>query len=342
MGANRNEATEETKLSQKCQQGLDGLNCEYVLDIEGADNLYLPKEVKKNDFESTIVEIGCTGGKLTAYVNPVHCIRPNNIKPLGIVDAIRLELIYSEVVEFIQEYLKKYLGDKHSEEYIQKLKVTRLECNLTLPCQAGARPTDIINLFDRVYDKTVLHRRFRKKYEKVNESFYYVRPKMYAIKVYSKESEQKAIGNFNVEDNLLRIEVVFLQRSIVRMYGEEKRTLGDVLTKQAVVTLCQEYKRVFEDEIISRGIKPFLNKCVEKLLESLRDPENKQPVAETIAKCREYIPDIEVLRRALKRWYREKEIEDGSRQTIRHYRNRNFNIPEGVIQTIKAFRNATE
>lgn len=77
------------KLNKKrCQQGLDGLNAVYKIALDGMNKLYLEKEVLKNKEGNSIVEIDCVGGKVRVYVNAVNGVRPNNVKPIGIVDAI--------------------------------------------------------------------------------------------------------------------------------------------------------------------------------------------------------------------------------------------------------------
>ena len=97
-----------TMNKKKGQQGLDGLNLEYSINLDNAKHLYIPAEELKNEAEHTVVKIDCVGGKIRAYVNAVHALRPNNIKPLGVADTIKLELVKSKVVEFIKTYLQLY------------------------------------------------------------------------------------------------------------------------------------------------------------------------------------------------------------------------------------------
>ena len=150
---------------KKSQAGLDGMNLEYSLGLEGMDKLYLPEEELKNEVEHTVIKINCIGGKIRAYVNAVHTLRPNNIKPLGVADTIKLELVKSKVVEFIKTYLQKNLGNQYSAKYIDSLKVTQLECNLTLKCCGSATPSAVISLFDLAYDETGIRRKRKQKSE---------------------------------------------------------------------------------------------------------------------------------------------------------------------------------
>ena len=323
---------------KKCQQGLDGMNLEYTLGLEGMENLYLPERELKNEANNTIVRISVVGGKIRAYINAVHSIRPNNVRPLGIADAIKLELVQSKVTEFIRSYLQENLQSKYSEEFISGLKVTALECNITLPCVDGATPSDVIHLLDMSLDRTVVFRKRKvcSKCEKANTGVQYTRPKEYRLKIYDKTDEQRTKGNLSVESNLLRIECVFIDRSLKRMY-EDKRTLGDILSKRAIEILCKEYKRALTEDIIGAFVKPYLMACKNKLVESLTTSDSGHEISDTVMRYREIIVDVEVLRKALQKWYAIRNVNDISKQVICQYRKKGLGLPEGVLRTIKAF-----
>lgn len=326
---------------EQCRSGLDGLNVEYTLELADAKKICLPLEKLKNEADETIASMQCVRGKITAYVNAVHCIRPNNVKPFGIADAIKMELAREQIVSFMRSYIQRHLSGQTPERVIQNVRVKSLECNITLPCEGEATPSAVVTLFDLAFNRTVLFRKQREnvQYEKVNMSCLYTKPKKYRLKIYDKTAEQYEKGNLLVEKKLLRIEVVFLDRLLRRMYGK-KRTVIDVLSAHSIEVMCREYKRVFEEDIINLNIKPFLNYCVKRLFESLVTAENGNEISETIARCRELIPDIEVLRKALKKWYRYRGVADNSKQAIRHYRSKNFGLPVDVLKTIRVFHKA--
>lgn len=144
MNAEKTKKSFSSRLSKNSQQGLDGMNLQYALSIEGAERLCLPGKPMYNDNGKTIAEISCVGGKLSAYVNAVHCIRPNNLKPLTVTEAIKLEMIKSEVIGFMQDYLKEHLQGQDSEGYVDNLMVKELECNLTLACVNGAIKSGVV------------------------------------------------------------------------------------------------------------------------------------------------------------------------------------------------------
>ena len=327
---------------KKGLQGLDGLNAEYSINLENAKHLYLPPEELKNEVGNTVIKIDCVGGKIRAYINVVHALRPNNIKPFGVADAIKLELVNEKVIGFIKTYLQKNLQNQYSDEYIDNLKVTNMECNLTIKCYGNATPSSIISLFDLAYDETGIRRKRKRKteYEKINKSWVHYKPKEYKIKVYDKSIEQHERGNPLVENNLLRIEVVFIDRSLKRMYGDN-RNLSNILTKQSLEILCHEYKRVLTEDIIEKNIKPCLDYCVQSIFESLTYSESGKEISETVARHKELIVDIEILRRALKKYYRFRNANDNTKQIICQYRKKNLGLPEDVIKTVKLFHSSS-
>lgn len=332
---------EKVRLNKKkCRQGLDGMNLELILGLED-ERLYLPLEELKNEAGNTIVSVECIGGKVKAYVNAVHQIRPNNVKPFGIADAAKLELVKSRVTDFIQRYLQKHTNGRYSGAAIQNMTVKALEVNVTMPCVGGATPSEVISLLDLALDKTVLFRKqnLPLKYEKVNTGCLFSKAREYRLKIYDKTTEQHKKGNPLVQKNLLRVEVVFIDRALRRMFGN-RRGLLDMLSAEAIETMCRNYKQILEFDIINGGLKPCLDYCTSQLVESLVSAETGREISETIAKYKELIPDIEVLRRALKRWYSIRGEADKSRQAISYYRQKKIGLPEGVLKTIRAFHDA--
>lgn len=330
------------KLNKKrCQQGLDGLNAVYKIALDGMNKLYLEKEVLKNKEGNSIVEIDCVGGKVRVYVNAVNGVRPNNVKPIGVVDAIKLELVQPQVIEFIKGYLQKHLQSQYSDEFIDNLKVVSLEVNLTLPCVGGATPSDVIHLMDMALDKTVVFRKRKpnSKCDKVNTSCLYSKPKEYRLKIYDKSCEQHEKRNPLVEKNLLRIECILIDRRIIRAFGDDKRMLKDILTKQAIGVMCEEYKKIFTEDIIP-CVKEYLNNARDVLYESLSSSHSGKEISDTICRHRELIADWEVMRVVLKKWYRSRGVEDRSKQMIHKYRQKELGIPDGVLQTIKNFHSS--
>lgn len=323
---------------------MDGIQTEITLTVKEADTLTIDEEVLKNGEDKEIGLISCRKGKVSMYINPVYCIRPNNVNPFGIVDTIKMEVVRSMVLEAIREYLKRHLQTEYSEEDLNRITVMQAECNITLKVDC-AEISDVVNLFEKAFDETILYRKRRNKankkdFEKKSTSCSYTVPKKYFVKIYDKTEEQLAKGNPMVEKHLLRIEIKFFSASLKRMYQGEN-TLSNILTENGLLVLCREYKRAFE-EIETKCLKPYLSYCKKKLYESLIDSKTGNEISETVARHKDLIVDMEVFRRALKMYFKEfKKTEDRSHKIIYNYKKNDFGIPMGVLDAIKMFHNAT-
>ena len=327
------------KLSKKkCESGLDGMNLTYQIDADGLQDVCLPPEYLRNQKGNTIVKIDCICGKIRVFVNAVQDIRPNNTKPLGIVEAINLEIIRPKVIRFIKEYLQKHLQEKYEDKFVEALKVVSVEVNLTLPCVGHATPSDVIQLIDSALDRTALYRKTKvtSRYSKVNTACLYVKEKQYRLKIYDKTEEQREHGNLFVARKLLRIECVLISRRLVRTFGKENLTLSTILSPDGVYMLCRAYKSIFVEEFIP-AIESFLNHAKETLVESFIDRSAGNTILETLACHKELICDIEVLRKALQKWYKLRGVEDRSKQAIYKCRRKDLGLKEDAIRTIRAF-----
>ena len=103
--------------------------------------------------------------------------------------------------------------------------------------------------------------------------------------------------------------------------------------------LIDQYQETFTD-MCEKNIKPMLNGCVQEVFECLTTSNSGKEISEALYKCKECIVDVEVLRKALKKWYAFKKQADRSKQVIAYYRDNNFGMPEDVIRTIKQMHNS--
>lgn len=252
-----------------------------------------------------IMKISCWGGKLSAYVNLPNAIRPNNVQPFQLSDCIKIELVRNQVIEHMRSYLQKHLKDKYSDEFLSMMSVTKMECNLTIKCVGNCKPKDVIRLFERSFAKVTVYKETDpngKTHRKPERGITTTKPHEWVLKVYDKTFQQRQAGNLKVESNLIRVELVFLDRMLDRMYST-KKSLEDILTRKAIKTLIDQYQVTF-DEICKKNITPMLNACVQEIFESLTCSTPRKEVSETLIKCKELIVDTEVLRKALKKWYK--------------------------------------
>lgn len=330
-------------MGQKKMQGADGVNFQLQLTVAGLESINLPEENLTNQSGNDIMKISCWGGKLSAYVNLPNAIRPNNVQPFQLSDCIKLELVRNQVFEYMRLYLQRHLQDKYSDEFLSMMSVTKMECNLTVKCLGDCKPKDVIRLFERSFAKVTVYKETDpngKTHKKPERGITTTKPHEWVLKVYDKTFQQRQAGNLKVESNLIRVELVFLDRMLGRMYGDRK-SLEDILTRKSIKTLIDQYQVTF-DEICQKNIKPMLNACVQDVFETLTQSDSGNEVSHTLIKCKELIVDIEILRKALKKWYMEhRHTPDISKRMVSYYRNNaKFEIPSDVLKTLKLMHNS--
>lgn len=122
-------------MGKKKLQGADGINFQMQLTIKGLETVTFPKETLTNESGKDIAWIECLGGKVSAYVNLPHAVRPNNIQPFQLSDCIQIDLISDKVIEYMKAYLKKHMKGNYSNEILKQLNVSSMECNITIMSQ---------------------------------------------------------------------------------------------------------------------------------------------------------------------------------------------------------------
>lgn len=245
-------------MGKKKLQGADGMNFQLQLTIKGLESINLPEENLTNESGNDIMKISCWGGKLSAYVNLPNAIRPNNVQPFQLSDCIKIELVRNQVIEHMRSYLQKHLKDKYSDEFLSMMSVTKMECNLTIKCVGDCKPKDVIRLFERSFAKVTVYKETDpngKTHRKPERGITTTKPHEWVLKVYDKTFQQRQAGNLKVESNLIRVELVFLDRMLDRMYSS-KKSLEDILTRKAIKALIDQYQETF-DEICKKNITPM-------------------------------------------------------------------------------------
>lgn len=338
----------KVKLNQKkCQSGYDCMEFQYKIGLDGIKDLEFKKtQDNKAKNPKSIVEIKGNGGMISGAINPAHYLHADNRKPFGIVDAIKLEMLRNNVLEYLKNCLQEQLQDKYSDEYIQKLRITRVEINITLSCVGKATPSDMTHLFDMALDRTKVYRRRKKgsKCEKENTGMGYERKHYHVLKLYDKFDDFDR-QDIPLEDNMFRLEIAFIDKTLNTLFGEDGRTIENILSAQSLDALCREYKRVLEEELIEQQIKPYLNDCVATLYESLTWSDSGKEISDTVMRYKEIIVDIKCLRRALHKWYKKRQekdpaVKDRTDEIIYKYRNKGLGLPEDTLKTLKAFHMA--
>lgn len=324
---------------KKCETGMDTL--EFSITLEGMENLSFDEEPLPNDIGKSIVTVKCVNGKVIGSVSAVHCIRNTNAEPFSLTDCIKMEIVRNKVFDFIRDYLKRNLGSKYEDKYFENSRVTSLEVNITRPCVGKALPSDMCHFLNVVFGKAKVFtdRKPGSRCDIVKDGIVYEKKHLYQLKIYDKEKDLHRQGVPIAERKSFRLEVVFKDRKLNSMFGENKRTLDNVLSAKSLDVMCRAYKEVF-DEIIEQHIIPWLNDCVADLFESLTQSESGNEISDTIMRHKNIIVDVECLRRALKRWYKFRGVEDRSKQMIHKYRNKDLGLAEDVLKTLRAFHQA--
>ncbi len=321
---------------KKCETGMDTL--EFSITLEGMENLSFDEETLPNKADKSIVTVKCVNGKVIGSASAVHCIRNTNAEPFSLTDCIKMEIVRNKVFEFIRDYLKKNLGSKYEDKYFEDSRVTSLEVNITRPCVGKALPSDMCHFLNVVFGKAKVFtdRKPGSRCDIVKDGIVYEKKHLYQLKIYDKEKDLHRQGVPTAERKSFRLEVVFKDRKLNSMFGENKRTLDNVLSAKSLDVMCRTYKEVF-DEIIEQHIIPWLNDCVADLFESLTQSESANEISDTIMRHKNIIVDVECLRRALKKWYKFRGVEDRSKQMIHKYRNKDLGLAEDVLKTLRAF-----
>ena len=226
-------------MSAKKLQGADGLNFEMKLTMALLGNHNFPKESDWNEKGNEIISVEVQSGKLLVYVNLSHAVYPTNVYSFQLSDCIEIDNIRSRVLDFVKQYLKIYLEfeDKYIEGILPKINIVRMECNSTIQCIGKCKPKDVVNLFEKAFPKVTVYKEttdLKQIHKKPKTGMTARNPHERILKVYDKSFEQKKVGNFDVEPNLIRVELVFLDRMLKRMYSNKRAFHIDVVRCKSI------------------------------------------------------------------------------------------------------------
>lgn len=316
----------------KSKQGTDCYKFEVVFQ---GDLKNLPKQPLINEQGKKYGAVEVKDGKATVALVLPKYIRKTNVQPFTLMDSIYLEIIKNDC----EEQLKHLLGAELDS------KIKSIECNITQRVSGQATQSDVLNLLNHAL---LNHERDNLKYVGASKKCRYKeetrtlisrKPHYYIIKAYDKsmqlkkERKDQKKDMSTVPDGLLRIEIIMVERTLEKLFGN-KTSFYDILTKKSLIEILREYKRIFCDEIIDIQVKQYLNSCVLNLVESLCETE--KPL-KTIAKDRELIPDMEVFMRAIKKWQKIRGVADNSLRDAKHYAQK-YELPQNVILTLHDFK----
>lgn len=316
--------------------GCDGFNFE--LAIGGANrDVYLEKAPLKNRHGQKYGDVEVDKGKININISLPKYIRDDNTKPFDLVDISFLESLLNDFEQALAATLQ---GIVDEDTDLLSATAKSIECNITIPVSGKSTCSQVLDLLNRSFTETtntVYQSASKKcKYDKENETVIIPKKNYYKLKCYNKTLEQLRLGNF-VGENLLRIEVVMLNRTIVKLFGNDC-TARKILKKQGLKQIIAEYKRIFREDVIDGHVKPCLSDVKDILFESLEETNSQ---TETIALYKQLVVDERVFRKALEKWY----LSNGNnlkqaKQNAATYicRNKNkYGFPENVVDTLRKF-----
>lgn len=335
----RNEVQKTAKRSMgECYIGGDTFNFEMA--VEGANEgiaLDLTPLKSSNGKEFGAVEIN--KGKISIKVSLPKFIRPDNIMPFSMSDAIMLEVMKNDIEPALKLALKGKIDDRLD---VLSATAKSIECNITKRVAGDSTCSHVLNLINRSFHEgtNIVYQRAstKCKYDKENETVIVRKRNYYVLKSYDKSLQQRKAGNQHIENGLLRIEVIMLNRTIDKLFGTSP-TIENVLTEQGLMRIIKEYKRIFIEDVINGHIRPCLRYVTDTLFKTLTEKDNQ---LKAIALHKEIIMDVAILHKALVKWYKAKGYsKERAKRNADTYICRcriKYGFPTNVIDTMREFK----
>lgn len=244
----------------------------------------------------------------------------------------------------LEEQLQRLFGN------ISENRLTSFECNITqLVC--GAQTCEQVNNVLRLLNASTLSKRADKQnklYVNATQGNRYrmnvsgmvthsVKGK-YVLNAYNKYFQiwKDCVNRNEISEGLLRIEIVMQKRTLKKLF-HDRLSISNILQKTSLIAIMNEYKRIYSDELIKEYVEPCLSKCTDILYEYMTQTSSPHFISETIAKHKDIIFDVKILRKALKRYYKFRNMPDNSRNNV-YKLTKNYEILKDVIATLKEFR----
>lgn len=324
-----------------CRSGVDCLT--FIIEFDQVvKDISEIKLCNKNKQEYGFISV--TSGTGIVSINLAKSIRGDNIKSFGLTDVIALEMIKDVVLT----ELKNIIG------YEVRTVLKSLEVNLTTNLIGDTKADNVLKLFHH----STLHakqdkrdnlmylgkNRFRTLDDEAHSLI--VRfPGQMVLKVYDKSFEAKSkepserIRN-NIPDDLIRVECVFLDRTLTRLFGT-KLSIEEVLTKASLIVVLDEFKRIVCGKLIDIDMKKYLSACTIELTEQIQNAhdeakknKDKYYLNAAVANNKHLIPSVEILQKALKRFYKMRRVIDNSARDAKIL-SETYDISFDLFKTIK-------
>lgn len=178
------------------------------------------KGTRKMDNTTNKHEFACNAGKVTEYEVKEH------------IDTIMVGFRgFSKEVSIVKWNDKKPVFDIRAWRVSDRDGLQYPLRGITFSKEEFIKLKDVIRLFERSFAKVTVYKETDpngKTHRKPERGITTTKPHEWVLKVYDKTFQQRQAGNLKVESNLIRVELVFLDRMLDRMYST-KKSLEDIL-----------------------------------------------------------------------------------------------------------------
>lgn len=326
------------KLKKTAKQGLDGCNIEIVL-----NGMYGDISIKDRPLFSLLGtsygSVKCANGVAKVDFNFPKFIHETNVNPFQPTSEFKVKILKRS----LEEQLKGIFGD------ITVNKIKTIEVNISQKV-CGPQTCEQVNHVLRLLNASMLSKRADKQnklYVNASKDNNY---KMcvtgtvshsvngrYVVKCYNKHFQalRDGVTNCKATEGLLRIEIIMQKRTLIKLF-KDKLSISDILQIDSLLAIMNEYKKIYINEILNGYVAHCIDASADKIFEELQKATTSNFITETIAKNKEIIYDVEILRRGLKKYYKFKNMPDNSRVIV-HKLAKKYEIPTDVMATLEEF-----
>ena len=334
----KKEKTYMKKFKKTAKQGLDGCNIEITL-----NGMYGEISIKDRPLISLLGtpygSIKCANGVAKVSFNFPKFIHEDNVNPFRPTSELTVRMLKGS----LEEQLKGIFGD------IELNKLKSIEVNITQKV-CGSQTCEQVNHVLRLLNASMLSKRADKQNKLFVNASKDNNHKMcvtgtvshsvngrYVVKCYNKHFHalREGVTDCKVTEGLLRIEIIMQKRTLVKLF-QDKLSISDILQIESLIAIMNEYKNIYINEILNGYVAHCVEASADKIFEELQKATTAHFITETIAKNKEIIYDVEILRKGLKKYYKLKNMPDNSRVIV-YKLAKKYGIPTDVIATLEEF-----
>ena len=328
------------KLKKLAKQGIDSANFELILNGVHGD-ITIKNRPLQSKQGIRFGWVNCVDGVAKVSLNFPKFTQTDNVHPFQPMSTLKLEMLKYN----LEEQLKGIFG--HGEIATSRLK--SIECNITQRV-CGKQSCEQVNNVLRLLGVSMLSKRADQQNKLFVNASKNNRYKMsvtgvvthsvngrYVLKAYDKylQALREDVTDCEVEEGLLRIEIIMQKRTLTKLFGD-KLSISEILQQESLLAIMNEYKRIYVNEIYNGYVERCIEHNSQEVFEELQKAKTAHYITETIAQNKEIIYDVEILRRALKKYYKLKNMPDNSRMII-HKLAKKYEIPTDVLATLEEF-----